>query len=88
MAISPETNASLKGQPRGVQLEYRVKAINKAGQSEASNTIAVVLGFDGKCGIVEGLLLIIHWNVTAKDRHVSSASLEPDVIILSRQVSQ
>jgi hypothetical protein len=30
-------------QPRGVQLEYQLKAINKAGQSEPSNTIAVVL---------------------------------------------
>ena len=42
-AISLETRASLKDQPRGVQLECQVKAINKAGQSEPSNTIAVVL---------------------------------------------
>ena len=42
-AISLETTASLKDQPRGIQLEYRVKALNKAGQSEPSNTIAVVL---------------------------------------------
>jgi len=42
-AISLETRASLKAQPRGVQLEYRVKAINKAGQGEPSNTVAVVL---------------------------------------------
>ncbi len=42
-AISLETGASLKDQPRGVQLEYRVRAINKSGQSEPSNTIAVVL---------------------------------------------
>ncbi len=42
-AISLETTASLKDQPRSAQLEYRVKAINKSGQSEASNTIAVVL---------------------------------------------
>jgi len=42
-AISLETKAVLKDQPRGVQLEYRVKAINKAGQSRPSNTIAVVL---------------------------------------------
>ena len=42
-AISLETKASLKDQPRGAQLEYRVKAVNKAGQSEPSNTIAVVL---------------------------------------------
>ena len=42
-AISLETKATLKDQPRGVQLEYRVKAINKAGKSQPSNTIAVVL---------------------------------------------
>ena len=42
-AISLETKALLKDQPRGVQLEYRVKAINKTGQSPPSNTIAVVL---------------------------------------------
>ena len=42
-AISLETRATLKDQPRGTQLEYRVGAINKAGQSEPSNTIAVVL---------------------------------------------
>jgi len=42
-AISLETRALLKRQPRGVQLEYRVKAINKAGESKPSNTIAVVL---------------------------------------------
>ena len=42
-AISLETRASLKKQPRGAQLEYRVKAINKTGESESSNTIAVVL---------------------------------------------
>jgi len=42
-AISLETKASLKDQPRGVQLEYRVRAVNKGGQSEPSNTVAVVL---------------------------------------------
>jgi hypothetical protein len=42
-AISLQTRASLKDQPRGVQLEYRIKAINKAGESQPSNTIAVVL---------------------------------------------
>jgi len=41
--ISLETTVSLKDQPRGVQLEYRTMAINKSGQSEPSNTIAVVL---------------------------------------------
>ena len=42
-AISLETKALLKDQPRGVQLEYRVKAINKTAQSPPSNTIGVVL---------------------------------------------
>ena len=42
-AIALDTTAQLKDQPRAAQLEYRVKAINKAGQSEPSNTIAVVL---------------------------------------------
>jgi len=42
-AISLETTASLKGQPTGAQLEYRVKAINKGGDSVPSNTVAVVL---------------------------------------------
>ena len=32
-----------KNQPRGVQLEYRVRAINKGGESSPSNTISVVL---------------------------------------------
>ena len=43
VSMSLETTAALKNQPRGPQLEYRIKAVNKAGQSEASNTIAVVL---------------------------------------------
>jgi hypothetical protein len=34
---------ALKNEPTGSRLEYRVKAINKAGQSKSSNTIAVVL---------------------------------------------
>ena len=38
-----ETEASLTGQPRGPQLEYRIKAINTGGESSPSNTIAVVL---------------------------------------------
>ena len=41
--ISLDKKATLKDQPRGVQLEYRIKAINKAGESGPSNTIAVVL---------------------------------------------
>ncbi len=36
-----ETN--LKNQPTGIQLEYRVKAVNTAGESPYSNTVAVVL---------------------------------------------
>lgn len=38
-----ETEASLTGQPRGIQLEYRIKAINNGGESIPSNTAAVVL---------------------------------------------
>ncbi len=38
-----ETEATLVNQPRGIQLEYRVKAINTGGESIPSNTIAVVL---------------------------------------------
>ncbi len=33
----------LKNQPKGVQLEYRVKAVNTAGESNPSNTVAIVL---------------------------------------------
>jgi hypothetical protein len=40
---SLETKASLTGQQRGIQLEYRVKAINTGGESPPSNTVAVVL---------------------------------------------
>ena len=38
-----ETEATLNNQERGKQLEYRVVAVNKAGESEPSNTTAVVL---------------------------------------------
>ena len=38
-----ETEASLTGQPRGIQLEYRIKAINTGGESMPSNSVAVVL---------------------------------------------
>ena len=34
---------TLKGQPRGVELEYRVVVINKAGDSPPSNTEMAVL---------------------------------------------
>lgn len=38
-----ETEATLTDQPRGPQLEYRIKAINTGGESAPSNTAAVVL---------------------------------------------
>jgi len=41
--IALETESTLLNQPRGVQLEYRVKAINTGGESPPSNTVAVVL---------------------------------------------
>jgi len=41
--IALESEATLMNQPRGVQLEYRVKAINTGGESPPSNTVAVVL---------------------------------------------
>jgi len=37
------TEATLVDQPRGVELEYRVLAINKAGDGLESNTVEVVL---------------------------------------------
>jgi hypothetical protein len=40
-ALNNEIN--LLDQPRGIQLEYRVRAINTGGESAASNTVAVVL---------------------------------------------
>jgi len=43
VAIALETEATLTNQPRGPQLEYRVKAINVGGESVPSNTAAVVL---------------------------------------------
>jgi len=41
--IALETEATLTDQPRGPQLEYRVKAVNAGGESTPSNTAAVVL---------------------------------------------
>ena len=43
VGIALETETTLTSQPRGPQLEYRVKAINVGGQSIPSNTAAVVL---------------------------------------------
>ena len=40
-ALNNEIN--LTDQPRGIQLEYRVKAINTSGESMPSNTVPVVL---------------------------------------------
>ena len=41
--IALESETTLMTQPRGPQLEYRVKAINTGGESVPSNTVAVVL---------------------------------------------
>jgi len=41
--IALESETTLMNQPRGVQLEYRVKAINTGGISPPSNTVAIVL---------------------------------------------
>jgi len=43
IAIALETETTLTSQPRGPQLEYRIKAVNVGGQSIPSNTAAVVL---------------------------------------------
>lgn len=37
------TEAQLSGQPRGVELEYQIIAVNKAGRGHAGNTVMVVL---------------------------------------------
>ncbi|UCC29353.1 MAG: fibronectin type III domain-containing protein [Phycisphaerales bacterium] len=41
MAIERQT--TLSGQERGKEWEYRVIAVNKAGEGEASNTVMAVL---------------------------------------------
>jgi hypothetical protein len=41
IALASET--SLSNQPRGPQLEYRIKAVNVGGESMPSNTVAIVL---------------------------------------------
>jgi len=41
--IALESETTLMNQPRGIQLEYHVKAINTGGESLPSNTVAVVL---------------------------------------------
>lgn len=43
IGIALETETTLTDQPRGLQLEYRVKAVNIGGESAPSNTAAVVL---------------------------------------------
>ena len=43
VGASLSTEAHLISQPRGQQLEYRLIAVNKAGESTPSNTVAVVL---------------------------------------------
>jgi len=43
VGIALETETTLADQPRGPQLEYRVKAVNAGGESIPSNTAAVVL---------------------------------------------
>jgi hypothetical protein len=40
---SIKTTITLTGQPRHIDLEYKVIAINKTGEGEASNTVTVVL---------------------------------------------
>lgn len=40
---SLDNQANLTGQQRGIQLEYRVKAINTGGESPPSNTVVVML---------------------------------------------
>ena len=43
IANSYKTQIILAGQPHGIKLEYRIKAINTSGQSQASNTVSVII---------------------------------------------
>ena len=43
IATAVITEATLVEQPRGAELEYRIIAVNKTGDSEPSNTVMVVL---------------------------------------------
>ena len=41
--VAIATNVKLLNQPRHIDLEYQVAALNKTGHGQSSNTIAVVL---------------------------------------------
>jgi hypothetical protein len=43
VATAIETEATLVAQPRGAELEYRIIAVNKAGESPPSNVVMAVL---------------------------------------------
>jgi hypothetical protein len=43
VATAIETEATLVEQPKGAELEYRIIAINKAGEGPPSNTVMAVL---------------------------------------------
>ena len=43
VATAIETESTLVGQPKGIELEYRVIAINKSGEGSPSNTVMAVL---------------------------------------------
>jgi hypothetical protein len=43
VGVSMATTAKLLDQPRHIDMEYRVAALNKTGQGPVSNTVAVVL---------------------------------------------
>ena len=43
VATAIETESTLVDQPKGAELEYRIIAINKAGEGSPSNTVMVVL---------------------------------------------